>query len=89
MKKRLQLKRIPQRLLHTRLFMNAHDVHVMNLSRTAKEHRAALANQECRGEPYCQEIRHAEQRAKPGTYIVVILFKIKMLLYNIINSLAW
>ncbi len=40
--------------------MSAHKVHVMNLSKTAKEHRAALANPECRGEPYCQEIPHAE-----------------------------
>ncbi len=30
--------------------MNAHEVHVMSLSKTAKDHRAALANQECRSE---------------------------------------
>ncbi len=35
---------------HARLLMNAHEVHVMNLSETAKERRAALANQKCRGQ---------------------------------------
>ncbi len=29
------------------LFINAHEVHVMNLSKTAKGHRAAVANQDC------------------------------------------
>ncbi len=53
---------------YTHSFMNTHEVHVMNLSTTAKERRAALADQECRGEPYSQEIPHAEQGTKPGTY---------------------
>ncbi len=51
--------------------MNAPKVHVTNLSKIAKEHRAALANPECRGEPSSQEIPHAEQvkilSLKPGT----------------------
>ncbi len=36
--------------------MNAHEVYVMNLSKSAKEHWAALANQQCRGEPYSKQI---------------------------------
>ncbi len=47
--------------------MNASEVHVKNLSKTVKEHRAALANPERRGEPYSQETLHAEQRTKPWT----------------------